>query len=46
MSKRTRKIILQNNNVSSKNFAKKLSEKGYVVLLKFPDEEEAVPFPF
>jgi len=45
MSYRERRMILQNNNVHSKMMAKKLIEKGYKVMLKFPDSDEVVPFP-
>ena len=45
MSYRKRRVILQNNNVHSKMLAKRLLDKGYLVMLKLPDSEEVVPFP-
>lgn len=45
MTHRERRIVLQNNNVDSKFMAKKLLDKGYKVMLRFPDSEEVVPFP-
>ena len=45
MTHRERRIVLQNNNVDSKFTAKKLLDKGYKVMLRFPDSEEVVPFP-
>ena len=46
MSNRKRKVILQNNTPSSCMLAKRLVDKGYAVMLKFPDSEEIIPFPF
>ena len=45
MTYRERRIVLQNDNVNSKSMAKKLLDKGYKVMLRFPDSEEVVPFP-
>jgi len=45
MSTRKRKIILQNDGPSNQSLAQKMVDKGYEVMLKFPDTEEVVPFP-
>ena len=45
MSYRERRIVLQNNTPSSCFMAKKLVEKGYKVMLKLTEAEEAVVFP-
>lgn len=45
MTLKKRKMILQNDNSNSRLMAKKLLDKGYEVMLKYPDSEEVVPFP-
>ena len=44
--KEKRKILLQSEDDTSRNLAKKMLDKGYEVLLKYPDSDETVPFPF
>ena len=41
-----RKILLQSEDDTSRNLAKKMLDKGYEVLLRYPDSDEVVPFPF
>ena len=43
---RKRKVILQNDDPTTKEFAEKLREKGYEVMFKNPDNEEVTPYPF
>ena len=40
-----RKILLQSEDETSRNLAKRMLDKGYEVLLKYPDSDETVPFP-
>ena len=40
-----RKILLQSEDETSRNLAKRMLDKGYEVLLKYPDSDEVVPFP-
>lgn len=42
---RNRKVILQDDDQTTKEFAKKLIDKGYEVMLKYPEEEEVKPYP-
>ena len=44
--KEKRKILLQSEDETSRNLAKRMLDKGYEVLLKYPDSDETVPFPF
>ena len=43
--KEKRKILLQSEDETSRNLAKRMLDKGYEVLLKYPDSDETVPFP-
>ena len=43
--KEKRKILLQSEDETSRNLAKRMLDKGYEVLLKYPDSDEVVPFP-
>ena len=43
--KEKRKIVLQSEDDTSRNLAKKMIDKGYEVLLRYPDSDETVPFP-
>ena len=45
MFTRKRKVILQNDTPSSLSFAKRLVDKGWQVMLKYPDSDEVIPFP-
>ena len=44
--KEKRKILLQSQDKTSRNLAKRMIDKGYEVLLRYPESDEVVPFPF
>ena len=43
---RKRKVLLQKDDEVNRKLAKKMANKGYVVLLMCPETENIKPYPF
>ena len=46
MSDRKRRFVLHNDNTETRLLAKRLLDKGYVVVLQCEESEELKPYPF